>query len=263
MIEADNVVYRVRERTLVNGVSLSIGVGETVALVGANGAGKSTLLRTLAGELRASDGHVRLMGRDIALYRPRELALLRAVMSQNVNISFPFTVREVVLMGAGDRSGAAIDEYVDRALASVDLVGFDDRIILTLSGGEQQRAHFARFLVQAWCGTAEHGPGVMLLDEPTEGLDLRHQLDLLSLLRECARGGSAVIAVLHDLNLATLFASRIVMLCDGEIAADGAPGAIITDANLDRVFRIRTKVGSTPPPGVPFILPHAISTTRG
>jgi iron complex transport system ATP-binding protein len=133
---------------------------------------------------------------------------------------------------------------------------------LTLSGGEQQRAHFARFLVQAWCGTAEDGPGVMLLDEPTEGLDLRHQLDLLALLRECAHGGSAVIAVLHDLNLATLFASRIVMLRDGEVAADGAPGAIITDTNLDRVFRIRAKVGSTPPTGVPFILPHAISTAR-
>ncbi len=261
MIEADGISLRVREKALLDGISLSVAGGETVALVGANGAGKSTLLRSLSGELRPQAGTIRLKGLDLVSYGPRELAAHRAVMSQNVAISFPFTVREVVRMGAGDRGAAAVDRYVDAALAAVELRDFADRIIVTLSGGEQQRAHFARAMVQARCAEAEYGPGLLLLDEPTEGLDVRHQLELLSLLRECAAGGAAVIAVLHDLNLATLFASRIVMLQNGAVIADGSVSETITDDLLTRVFNIRTKVGAVPS-GVPFLLPHAIATGR-
>jgi iron complex transport system ATP-binding protein len=128
----------------------------------------------------------------------------------------------------------------------------------TLSGGEQQRAHFARILVQLSCGEAEHGPGILLLDEPTASLDLRHQLDLLRLAREKAAKGTAVIAVLHDLNLATLFASRIVMLDRGRLVADGTAAETVTDDLLEQVFRVSTAVGRVPPSGVPFILPHSI-----
>ena len=115
----------------------------------------------------------------LASYAPRDLALHRAVLSQSTHVAFPFTVGEVVRMGAGDRHGRAIDDLAERALADVDLAAFGDRIITTLSGGEQQRAHFARVLVQLACGEAAHGPGLLLLDEPTASLDLRHQLDML------------------------------------------------------------------------------------
>jgi iron complex transport system ATP-binding protein len=260
MIEANGVCVRAGAHTLLDGVSLSAGGGETVALVGANGAGKSTLLRVLSGELHPSSGNARLKGRDLADYRPRVLALHRAVMAQSVTISFPFTVREVVQMGGGDRAASSVAALVDETLEAVELTDLQHRVITTLSGGEAQRTHFARLLVQMRCGEAEHGPGVILLDEPTESLDLRHQLDLLRLAQGCAARGAAVIAVLHDLNLATFFARRIVMLERGRIAADGTAGDTINDAMLQRVFGIRSAVGRMPPEGTPFVLPHRIET---
>jgi iron complex transport system ATP-binding protein len=260
MIEAQDVTVRIGGATLLDNVSLSVAGGEIVALVGANGAGKSTLLRVLSGEISPGAGQALLKGKDIASYRPRELAAHRAVMSQSVTISFPFTVREVVQMGAGDRATSSVAALVDESLEAVDLSHLEHRVITTLSGGEAQRTHFARLLVQMRCGEAEHGPSLILLDEPTESLDLRHQLGLLKLAQGCAARGAAVIAVLHDLNLATFFAKRIVMLHRGTIAADGPAAETITDAMLERVFGIRSAVGQTPPGETPFVLPHRIET---
>jgi iron complex transport system ATP-binding protein len=182
------------------------------------------------------------------------------VLSQNISVAFPFTVAEVVRMGAGDRRGLKVETLVTNALAELHLDGMRDRVITTLSGGEQQRAHFARVLVQLACGEDANGPGVLLLDEPTASLDLRHQLDLLAATRRCAARGITVIAILHDLNLATLFAKRIVVLDCGHIAADGSPQETITSAVLESVFRVTTIIGHTPPPGMPFILPHVTNT---
>ena len=203
VITASAVTVRIGTKTLLDGVSLSVAPGEVVALVGPNGAGKSTLLRVLAGELRPASGTVMLKGRALEAYPPRALALHRAVLSQSTHVAFPFTVGEVVRMGAGDRGGSAIDALADVALADVDLSLFGERMITTLSGGEQQRAHFARVLVQLAIGEDAHGPGLLLLDEPTASLDLKHQLDMLEAVGRCARRGVAVVAILHDLNLAT------------------------------------------------------------
>jgi iron complex transport system ATP-binding protein len=262
IVTARGVTYRVGGKTLLDSVSLSVAAGEYVALVGPNGAGKSTLLRVLAGELRPHAGSVALKDRPLASYTPRDLALHRAVLSQSTHVAFSFTVGDVVRMGAGDRHGRAIDELTERALSDVDLAAFSERIITTLSGGEQQRAHFARVLMQLACGEAAHGPGLLLLDEPTASLDLKHQLDLLEAVGRCARRGVAVVAILHDLNLATLSADRIVVLDDGRVAADGAPPETVTDDLLARVFKVASAVSRTPPAGVPFVLPHGITTLR-
>jgi iron complex transport system ATP-binding protein len=156
LITASSVTVRVGTKTLLDGVSLDVAPGEIVALVGPNGAGKSTLLRVLAGELKPASGIVMLKGRALQDYPPRALALHRAVLSQSTHVAFPFTVGEVVRMGAGNRGGLAIDALADVALADVDLGMFGERIITTLSGGEQQRAHFARVLVQLACGDEAH-----------------------------------------------------------------------------------------------------------
>jgi len=259
VIEAAAVSVRVGAKALVEQVSLAIAPGERIALVGPNGAGKSTLLRVIAGELTPSAGAIALKGRALRSYRPKALALHRAVLSQNISVAFPFTVADVVRMGAGDGRGAKSDELVAQALAEVDLAAFGERIITTLSGGEQQRAHFARVLVQLACGEAAHGPGVLLLDEPTASLDLRHQLDLIAATERCSARGITVVAILHDLNLATLFAERVVVLDRGRVVADGAPRDTITDATLEQVFRVKTAIGRVPPPGPPFILPHTMT----
>jgi iron complex transport system ATP-binding protein len=261
-IACRGVTVRVGTKTLLDDVSLAVAPGEVVVLVGPNGAGKSTLMRTLAGELKPASGGVTLKGRAIRSYTSRELSMHRAVLSQNTSVAFPFTVGEVVRMGAGDRHGRAIEDLAERALDDVDLAAFSDRIIGTLSGGEQQRAHFARVLVQLACGEAVHGHGLLLLDEPTASLDLKHRLDVLQAVGRCARRGVAVVAILHDLNLAAMSADRIAVLDQGCVAAVGTPAETVTDELLARVFNCSLTVSRAPPPGVPFVLPHAITTIR-
>jgi iron complex transport system ATP-binding protein len=262
-IEARGLNVRVGAKALLDNVSLSIAFGEAVALVGPNGAGKSTLLRALAGEIAPTGGGIALRGRDPRRYQPHVLALHRAILSQHVNVAFPFSVAEVARMGSGETRGAAVDALVEGALAEVDMERMRDRIIGTLSGGEQQRVHLARVLVQLGCGEARHGPGILLLDEPTASLDLRHQLDLMAIVRRRNSHGTTVIAVMHDLNLAALFARRIIALHQGRVARDGAPAATITDDMLGEVFGVAGAVNRCPPAGLPFVLPHAATRLPG
>ena len=258
LLSARSLTYAIGQKRLVDDVSFTLDAGETIALVGPNGAGKSTLLRLLSGELTPLHGGIVLRGRPLHAYGPRRLADHRAVLAQSVHVAFPFTVTEVVRMGAGDRRGSGIDDLVAAALAEVDLAAFAHRIITTLSGGEQQRAHFARILVQLACGEAEHGPGVLMLDEPTASLDLRHQIDVLNAARRCAARGVAVLAVLHDLNLAALFADRVLVLDRGRVACDGTPSQTITEETLAHVFKVTSAVGRVPKAGMPFVLPHGM-----
>jgi iron complex transport system ATP-binding protein len=259
-LAAAEITVRIGAKTLLADVSLSLSSGEIAALVGPNGAGKSTLLRVLSGDLVPRTGIVSLKGRALASYSPGALAGHRAVLSQSISVTFPFTVAEIVRMGAGARRGRQIDELVDAALAEVDLSDFHERVITTLSGGEQQRAHFARVLVQLACGEAANGPGLLLLDEPTAALDLRHQLDVIAAARMRAARGSTVVAILHDLNLAVLLARRVLVLDRGRIDADGPPDGTITEALLERVFGVSQAVGVIPAGGSPFILPQGART---
>ncbi|MDC7787831.1 heme ABC transporter ATP-binding protein [Rhodoplanes sp. TEM] len=258
VIAANGVTVRAGRSTLLDGVDLAVAPGETVAIVGPNGAGKSTLLRVLSGDLRPAAGEVRLKGTALSAYPPRKLAGHRAVLSQSLSVAFPFTVDEVVRMGAGDEHGPHADALVEAALAEVDLLACRDRIITTLSGGEQHRAHFARVLVQLARGEADNGPGLLLLDEPTAALDLRHQIDFVALTRARAAAGTAVVAVLHDLNLAASFADRVVVMHRARIAASGPAHAVITEDMLAHVFDVALKSCGLPA-GTPCVLPHMIS----
>ncbi|KRR18368.1 iron ABC transporter [Bradyrhizobium lablabi] len=257
LLEAHSVSMVVGGATLVDGIDLQIKAGEMVAIVGPNGAGKSTLLRMLSGDLRPTRGEVRLKQRDIRLYPPRQLAFHRAMLSQHVNVTFPFTVEEIVHMGAGDAGRTTAQPLVDAALSEVDLSHFGQRQLPTLSGGEQQRAHFARVLVQLACGEAQHGPGLLLLDEPTSSLDMRHQIDLVETAKRRAQNGTAVIAVLHDLNLAMRFADRIVLLHRGRLAVDGGRSEAITAETIRRIFEVDVTIDYTDQ-GVPFLLPQTM-----
>jgi iron complex transport system ATP-binding protein len=260
VLEAHAVSVHAGRKALVDSVSFAIGQGESVALLGPNGAGKSTLLRALSGELTPSHGRVSVFGREPRSYNSRELSQRRALLAQHISVAFPFSVAEVVQMGAGDDSGRALDSMVEQALAEVDLADFRGRIIGTLSGGEQQRVHFARVLVQLRCGERRHGPGILLLDEPTASLDICHQLDLLAVVRTCAAAGTTIVVTLHDLNLAALLAGRVLVLDRARLVAQGTPAETINDQLVSEVFRVGNMVNQTPPPGMPFLLPH--SATR-
>jgi heme transport system ATP-binding protein len=257
LLEAESVSLAIGGATLVDGIDLSVKAGEMVAIVGPNGAGKSTLLRMLSGDLRPTRGQIKLKQREIHSYPPRLLAHHRTMLSQHINATFPFTVEEIVHMGAGDTGRAAAQTLVDAALSEVGLAHFGHRQLPTLSGGEQQRAHFARVLVQLACGEQQHGPGLLLLDEPTSSLDMRHQIDLVETARRRAENGTAVIAVLHDLNLAMRFADRIVLLHRGKLAVDGGRTDAITAETIRRIFEVDVTIDYTEN-GIPFLLPQTM-----
>ena len=209
--------------------------GEVVAIVGPNGAGKSTLLRVLAGLLRPASGQVLLDGRDIGTLGRREIARRIAVVPQIFDTLFPFTVREIVALGRTARLGAfgrasATDaRAVDEAMTALELEALASRRVDRISGGERQRAVLAMAIAQE--------PVVLLLDEPTVHLDPARQIRTLSLLRALAtERGLAIVAVVHDLNLAAAIATRVVILSDGCIVRDAAPREALDDATVRAVF---------------------------
>lgn len=261
MIEARDLGVTIGRRRILEGVDLLARPGELTAIVGPNGSGKTTLLKALSGDLVYS-GRISIAGSDLAALKPWQAAGLRAVLPQASNLSFPFTVREIVRLGLmGGLSGSSAEEadgLPDRALARVDLAGFAGRFYQELSGGEQQRVQLARVLCQVWAPVLEGTARFLLLDEPVSSLDLRHQLMIMDVARDFARRGGGVITVLHDLNLAALYADSIVMMKEGRVAAAGAPAAVLTDATVEAVFDCRMQVGAVPPPGTTFVLPHSV-----
>lgn len=218
------------------GVSASFGAGEIVVLAGPNGAGKSTLLESLSGELHPAAGAVLLDGAPLSAMALEERARRRAVLPQRAGVAFDFTVRQVVEMGLHPHgiASAAGDgrRLADRAIADMDLRHLADRPVTRLSGGEQQRAHIARVLVQA--GAMERP--LLLLDEPTGGLDYRHQFALADVLRAGARAGATIIVSLHDLALAERIADRLILIESGRIAADGPPAALLTADRIAALY---------------------------
>ncbi|MFF9426927.1 heme ABC transporter ATP-binding protein [Streptomyces sp. NPDC014746] len=238
-------------RTVLDGVGVAVRAGEVLALVGPNGAGKSTLLAVLAADLAPDAGEVRVGGRAAGDWPAGELALRRAVLPQDAALSFPFPAGEVVRMGrapwAGTAREAEDDEAVAAAMAATRTGAFATRPFSALSGGERARVALARVLAQR--------TGLLLLDEPTAALDLRHQELVLRVCRERAEAGDAVVVVLHDLGLAAAHADRVAVLDDGRIAAEGAPSEVFGEELLSRVYRQPVDVFPHPRTGVPLVVP--------
>ena len=258
MLVADAVGVRIDGRWILRDVSLTLNAGEVTVVLGPNGAGKSTLLAALSGERSPSDGSVSLARRPLATWSPLALARRRAVLPQSSSLQFPFTVEEVVALGRNPFHGTA-DALADRsivwaAMAEADIAGLGGRLVPTLSGGERQRVHLARCLAQLGGPVDDQGPKALLLDEPTAGLDPAHQHRLMASARRFARGGGLVLAIVHDLNLAAQYADRLVMLHDGGLVFDGAPGGGLTPALLRRVFQIDTRVVPHPVNGCPLVI---------
>ena len=254
LAEADRVGVHLAGRAVVRDVALTVRTGETLALVGPNGAGKSSLLAALAGDLPLTSGEVRVDGRPPGAWRPRELARLRAVLPQTAALAFPFTVEEVVRMGrapwAGTAEEEADDEAVAQAMDATEVTPFAARPFSALSGGERARVALARVL-------AQRAP-LLLLDEPTAALDLRHQELVLRVCREQAALGHAVAVVLHDLGLAAAYADRIAVLHEGRLAACGTPREVLDEELLGRVYRQPVEVLPHPRTGGPIVLPRRV-----
>lgn len=237
--ELDNVGVRIGDATIVEGVSLAFRPGEMTAIVGPNGAGKSTLMSVLSGFRTSYEGRCVFLGREISAWKKPELARRMAFVPQMLRLEFPFTGEQVVFMGRtpycnGLFESPADREAVRRAMDLTDAAPFAQRPFSVLSGGERQRIVLAGALAQE--------PAVLLLDEPTTFLDLKHQLQTYDLLRRLAHEGMAVVAVTHDLNLASSYSDRIVVMSHGRIAADGSPGEVIQARLLREVFEVDVEI---------------------
>jgi iron complex transport system ATP-binding protein len=253
-LDAQHVSFAYGARPVLRDVSLAVSRGAMLALAGPNGSGKSTLLALLAGTRRAGYGAVAVHGRAIADYQRRALARLVAVVPQDTTVTFPYTVTEMVLMGRAPHrpplglEGPRDVAIAEQAMHETGILHLAARRVNELSGGERQRVVVARALAQE--------PAILLLDEPTTHLDIRHAIEILDLVAAVNRSrGVTVVAVLHDLTSAALYFERIAFLRDGALVADGRPREIITTATVRAVFDADVRI-DLDADGVPAIRPR-------
>jgi len=253
LLELQDVAFAYGDHEVLADIRLRLDAGDAVAVVGPNGGGKTTLLRLCGGLLLPARGRVLLEGHDLARISRRAAARRLAAVPAEEEAVFPFTVRASVALGRHAWRGAFgrpdddEDGRVADALARTALEPLARRPVPALSSGERQRVAIARCLVQ--------DAPVCLLDEPTSHLDLGQRLRMLRLFREEALGhGRAVLAVLHDLNLASSFATRVVLLVAGRIVADGPPAEVLTEARIEAAFGTPVHVMPHPEHGAPVIV---------
>ncbi len=235
LIECKSVCFFYGSQQVLDGVSLSVAEGDSLGILGPNGSGKTTLLRCITGVRKPTSGTVMLAGSDVLTMERKDIARMLAVVPQNTETQFDFTVEEYVQMGrlpyvARFKKESPSDwERVEWAMRATGTDCLRSRPVTLLSGGERQRVLLAKALAQ--------DPRVLVLDEPTSHLDLRYQIEMLDLVSRLNREeGIAVVAVLHDTNLAAAYCERIVMLSNGAVFAQGSRSAVFTQENIRQLY---------------------------
>ena len=260
MLSARNITVRYGKTTIVEDISLDVVPGEVLVVLGPNGAGKSTMLGVLSGVTKPVIGDVALGGRPVSGMAPQDVARQRAVLPQHSELAFGFRVFELVMMGRtptaypGSRDR---DEMIAEAcMAETEVGHLADRIYSDLSGGEKQRVHMARVLAQIDFPVEQPAgtPRYLLLDEPTSSLDLPHQHTTLAMARRAAERGIGVMAILHDLNLAAMYADQVAVLADGRLKARGTPEEVLTADTVEDVFHLPVTISQHPTRGCPHVI---------
>ncbi len=253
VVAARNLHYAYEDAPILGRLSFDVDAGEFFILIGPNGSGKTTLMRVLAGLLRAG-GELKLFDRDIRSFGRKELARRVAYVPQYMSADIPFTVEETVFMGRSPHlgalglGGAADQELVRRAMEFTGVTHLAGRRLRRLSGGELQRAFIARALCQA--------PEIILLDEPTAFLDMGHQVQIMDLLEKMKQEkGVAVIMVSHDINMAAMYADRMLLLKSGRLAGLGPPAEVMTFSALEAAYECVVVVDESPLGRIPRVTP--------
>jgi len=257
LFHLEDVTFSYTSTPVLRGISLSIDSSAFVALLGPNGAGKSTLLKILSGLIRQYTGTVEFSGKPLSGFTAGQLARRVAFVPQETHMVFPFTVGEIVMMGRLPHRtrGALFDtprdtEWTHHAMALTDTASLARKTFNELSGGERQRVVLASALAQ--------DPEILLLDEPTVYLDLKHQIqfyDILERLNDERR--MTIITVTHDLNLAARYARRMIAVRDGALVADGSPEEVLTPQHLYDIFEITAAIFKRPDGRGSYIIPTA------
>ena len=239
-IQLNNISYEASGKTIISELKLNLSAGKFVGIIGPNGAGKSTLLKLITNILKPSSGNILLNGKEISEYKPKKLNKIISYLPQNVSYNFPFKVLELVLMGRYPHLGKLQNEnsndieIANKSLKLVDMESFEERNILNLSGGEQQRVSIARVLSQ--------NTDFIFLDEPISSLDINHQLSILKLLKSMTNENKGVFTVLHDIRLAFDYCDKLIIMDNGQVAAQGTPEDILNEQLISTVFKVKTSI---------------------
>lgn len=237
MLQVENLSFKIKEKKILKQVGFQVHEGEFVGIIGPNGSGKSTLLKNVYKVLKPQEGKIMFMNRDLLTMNNREMAQQLAVVIQEQEASFDFTVEEVVMMGRHakkkmmESENEADREIVHQTLRATGLYEIREQSFITLSGGEKQRAFIARALVQ--------DTPCLLLDEPTNHLDIKYQLELMNLVKAQKK---TVVAVIHDLNIASMYCDRLYALKEGKIVASGTPKQVLTPEFIKEVYEVEAEI---------------------
>lgn len=258
MIAVNNLSYDVGKKRILDGATFKLAPGELLAVIGANGAGKSTLLKLLCREMNATAGSIHFNEKDIDLYSIKELAKIRSVLTQHNTVSVMFNVKELVLMGRyphfESHPSAHDINVVNKTMEETGITHLAARDYNTLSGGEQQRVQLARVIAQIY----DQPNAFLFLDEPTNGLDLLYQQQILQLARSMADRGYTVISILHDINFASQYADKILILKNGKTVALGAPLEVINCENIHEAFSIKVRMMECEGFKCPLVIPSGV-----
>jgi iron complex transport system ATP-binding protein len=257
MLKTENIQYSIGKNKILNGISAEFLAGEFNMILGPNGSGKSTFLKIFSGEINGYSGSVLYNDKKIDREKKEALAKYRAVMSQQPELSFPLMVEEVVMMGRYPHftfNPTKKDETIcNEVMQRMNLLSFKERNYLTLSGGEKQRVQFARVLAQIW-EQPENGNRYLFLDEPLNSLDISYQQEFLQIAKEFTQQHTVLVAVLHDINLATQYADKLFFLKEGQLVAQGKPKEVLNEALLLKVFDVQTTIINNPVTNNPLVI---------
>jgi iron complex transport system ATP-binding protein len=253
-LEAEGITLAYAERTVVDGLSVTLPAGKVTVIVGANACGKSTLLRGLARLLKPASGSVILNGTDIHAQPTKAVARILGLLPQTPVAPDGISVADLVGRGRYPHQGwfrqwtPEDDAAVAGALEATDTLALSDRSVDELSGGQRQRVWIAMALAQQ--------TGILLLDEPTTFLDVTHQVEVLDLITDLnRRAGTTVVMVLHDLNLAARYADHLIAMSGGKIVAEGPPASVVTEEIVSGVFNLECRIIEDPVSGTPMVVP--------
>jgi len=242
MLKVQNVGYQIDNKQLLEDVSIDFDAGKLHLIIGPNGAGKSTLIKVLCKQIIPQKGNINYDNKEISHFTFSQLAAIRAVLSQNIELAFPLRVSELVMMGRyphfrGKPSSKDV-QACEEAMIFFDVADLAERNYMTLSGGEKQRVHFARVVAQIWYPTPNQYR-YLILDEPLTFLDVHYQFEFMhKILKLLESKDLVVIGVVHDLNLASKFADQIILLHQGKILAAGDKHKVLSKENIKTAYQL-------------------------
>jgi iron complex transport system ATP-binding protein len=251
-INVKNLSFSYDKKVILNDISLSFNKGNFYSVIGPNGSGKSTFIKNISKIIAHKSESVFIDNEDISAFNNKRLAQIMAVIPQNILIDYDFTVFDIVMMGRSPYKRRFEDfniedeKIVEKYMKATNTWGLKDKLITELSGGETQRVIAARALSQE--------TDIILLDEPTSHLDIQYQIEFLNIFKSL-KSNKVIIAVLHDLNLASIFSDEIILINNGQVAAKGKPWEVINKENIKSVYNLSVEVFENPISKCPYIIP--------